>query len=77
MKIISFHQAKHLKNVFFLLQCLIDYGGKILFFETKIIGDENFSSQIPQILSSFDPSKTKAVQDKVESMLGKICRIDW
>ncbi|KAH0787120.1 PH domain containing protein [Histomonas meleagridis] len=66
MKIIQFLQTKHLDNVYFPLQCLIDYGGKSLFFETKIDGNESLSPENVQILSSLglDPSKTKAIQDR-------------
>ena len=52
MKINNFLQTKDMENVFFPLQCMIDYGGKSLFFESKIEGNENLSQENITLLES-------------------------
>ncbi|KAK8878069.1 hypothetical protein M9Y10_004832 [Tritrichomonas musculus] len=65
MKELSRLFSLHVKDVYFPLQCLIDYAGKTIFLETKVEGTDQLSPENSQKLIDIglDLEKTKAVQD--------------
>lgn len=65
MKLISSLFSLHRNDVYFPLQCLIDYTGKTLFFESKIEGTDQLSPENLQKINEMglDAEKTKAIQD--------------
>ena len=66
MKVISYLYSMHTENVFFPLQCLIDYTGRTLFIEVKVDGTDKISPENAQRIQDMglDPKTTKALQDK-------------
>lgn len=65
MKALSHLASFHLSDVYFPLQCLIDYTGRTLFMQVEVEGTETLSPKNAKRITELglDPAKTKALED--------------